>query len=331
MNELQWLLDEFEVSHLMIYDPVEDRRLWKGESVDTGLRTLSIDERFVVWKVLNKSVAQALGVLPGDEVLSVAGAKPHSNWQLQTVAGDYLLQRGDKKIHVALDPKPLVIDRSPELRGLSEGVGLLEISSFRAEYFGEKPWQEVLAGLNQFKKVVVDLRDNSGGNLVAMLRGLSPFICTEEKVGLLSQPRRSQPIGPAPPDNLDEMAQIAFLEKYQEVPLKTFPTYGCFRGPVVVLVDGATASVSEIFAHAMMSRPLTRVLGRPTAGDVVLATWYNLPLLGPGYSLSIPEALYLTVNGESLEGGGVWPHAELNYVLAELLAGKDSWLLRARE
>jgi C-terminal processing protease CtpA/Prc len=331
MREVQWLLDEFEVSHLMVYNPVEDRRLWRGEAVDTGIRSLSIDDRFVVWRVLDKSAAKSVGILAGDEVLEINHEKPRSNWRIQTAGGDFLLQRGDRKIHMLIDPKPLVVDRKPNLIEVAKGVAVLEISSFRSEYFLAESWRELTKDLAKYGKIIVDLRDNSGGNLIAMLRALSPFICTEEQVGLLSHPRKGLPKGPPPADTLDEMVQLQLLEQYREIPLKTFSTYGCFNGPAVVLVDNGTSSVSEIFAHAMMSRPRTKVIGRPTAGDVVLATWYSLTMLGPGYSLSIPEALYLTTSGESLEGSGVWPHRELDYELADALAGKDSWILRALE
>lgn len=329
MRQVQWLLDDFEVSHLMVYNPVEDRRLWHGEAVDTGIRSLSIDDRFVVWRVLNKSVASSVGILPGDEVLEINGESPRSNWHIQTAGGDFHLKRGDQKIHMLIDPRPLVVDRKPQIVEVARGVGLLEISSFRGEYFLAEDWNEVSRDLGKYQKIIVDLRDNSGGNLIAMLRALSPFMCGEETVGLLSHPRKGRPKGPPPADNLDEMVQLSLLEQYREIPLRTFSSYGCFKGAAVVLIDGGTSSVSEIFAHAMMSRPQTKVWGRPSAGDVVLATWYALPLLGPGYSLSIPEALYLTTAGESLEGGGVWPQRELNYELAEALAGRDSWVLRA--
>lgn len=331
LREVQWLLDEFEVSHLMVYDPSEDRRLWHGEAVDTGLRPLLSDEKFVVWKVLDGSVAQEMGIRAGDEIRLINGEPPRSSWQVETATGDFTFGRGNEEIRMTLVPRPLVVDRSPQLIPLTPSAARLEISSFRTEYFERENWQAIANAMARFARIVVDLRENSGGNLVGMLRALSSFVCSEKKVGVLSQPRRGEPVGPPIPDNLDEMAQLAMLESYREVPLLTYPSYGCYQGSVVVLVDRSTSSVSEIFADAMLARPNTKVWGRATAGDVVLATWYNLPFLGEGYSLSIPEALYLTPKGESLEGRGVWPERELTYKWDEARLGKDSWILRALE
>lgn len=329
LDHIQYKLNELEVSHLTVFDPEEDRRLWRGEAVDSGLRLWPIENHWVVSRVIPGSAADQADIQPGDELLSLDGEPVSSAWEAETSAGTFRFQRGEKEFNVRLVPTTLLIDRAPQLLAIRPGVGWIEISSFRGEYFKEDEWRKITSQFSQYKQLIVDLRDNAGGNLVAMLRALSPFFCSSQIVGTLSQPRRQVEKGPPPPDNLDDMAQLNFLEKYQTVPLKSFENYGCYRGLVTVLTNSGTASVSEIFAHAMIDRPQSRVWGRPSAGDVLIATWYFLPALGPGYSLSIPEAVYLTNKGESLEGGGVWPQQSLEYVLSEALQGKDSWLLRA--
>ncbi|MGE0764109.1 MAG: S41 family peptidase [Bdellovibrionales bacterium] len=331
LQEVQYGLDDFQVSHLMIYDPVEDRRLWRGEAVDTGLRARLVEGRVVVHEVIENSPAALSEVRAGDELLSVDGEAVRSAWSAQASSGKFHFRRGPQDLYIFIEPKVLRIDRAPTVRSLSGELGWLQISSFRGEYFKAEDWKKVVQEISGYKKLILDLRENSGGNLVAMLRAMSPFFCEPTTVGSLSQPRRPQEKGPAPEDNLDEMAQLALLEKFRTVPLNTFVGYGCLKMPVTVLIDGGTASVSEILAQAMLVRPQTRVWGRASAGDVLLATWYGLPLLGYGYSLSIPEALYLTLSGDSLEGAGVWPQQELNYDLKEALAGKDSWLVRAQQ
>lgn len=331
LRQIQFKLDELEVSHLAVFDPEEDRRLWRGEAVDSGLRLWQIDGRWIVSRVLTGSVAEQADVRAGDELLSLDGEPLTSEWTAQTSSGTFRFQRGEQTLDVILQASTLQIDRMPQLKAVKPSVGWLEISSFRGEYFKEEDWRKLVGQFASYSHLIVDLRDNAGGNLVSMLRALSPFLCSVKTVGELSQPRRSIEKGPPPPDNLDDMAQLNFLEQYQSVPLRTFDNYGCYRGRVTVLINGSSASVSEIFAHAMLARQQTRVWGRPSAGDVLIGTWYFLPIFGPGYSLSIPEAVYLTTNQESLEGGGVWPQESLDYKIDEALAGQDSWILRAAE
>jgi carboxyl-terminal processing protease len=329
LRQVQFMLNELEVSHLSIFDPIEDRRLWRGEARDTGIRTIRFGDRFVVNRVLPGSAAERMGVLPGDEVLRISGAPPRSDWSLQTGEGEFVFKRGEREIAAQIEPTTLTIDERPQLNPLTDGGARLSITSFRAEYFSGESWAAISNALLRHRYLIVDLRGNAGGNVVAMLRGLSTFFCQPTPVGKLAQPRSGDMSGPDIPDDIDDRAQLTMLEKYHEIKLNTFSSYGCYTKPVTVLVDEFTASVAEIFAAAMRARPQTRVWGRATSGDVLIATWYALPLLGAGYSVSIPEALYLMESGEGLEAHGVWPDRELDYELSEVLSGQDSWILRA--
>jgi carboxyl-terminal processing protease len=111
------------------------------------------------------------------------------------------------------------------------------------------------------------------------------------------------------------------------VNLKTFDNYGCYRGRVSVLTDGETASASEIFASALRDHLHAPIYGAATAGDVVMAVWYSVPLLPSNYSMSVPTAIYKTTRQEVLERKGLWPDHELYYVEDEALRGQDSWIL----
>src|ERR1700739_232662 len=47
--EIQALMNELPVSHFQIYNPVEDRRMWKGEGVDSGIRSHYVEDHLVVY------------------------------------------------------------------------------------------------------------------------------------------------------------------------------------------------------------------------------------------------------------------------------------------
>ena len=163
-----------------------------------------------------------------------------------------------------------------------------------------------------------------------MLRALSTFMCTERSAGQVVQPRKNLPDKKFLIDDLSDAVQIKELESHRNIGLRTYKGYGCFNGRVTVLVSSDTSSVSEIFASVMVHRPRSRVWGQPTAGDVLLAVWYDLPLLGPGYSFSIPEAEYITPDNVQLEGRGVLPQNELYFDLKIARTGKDEWIEKAR-
>lgn len=329
MAELQDHMNEMNVSHFSIYNPVEDRKIWKGEAVDTGIRARYVEAHLLVYKVFEGSAAAEAGVRPGDEIVALPGTDQVTPYGAQNRTGLFTLQRGGRKLKIEIRPKALVVDSSPRLVSLGGGQGLLEISSFRSEFFPVSEWQQMAKKLSGYQSLIVDIRENSGGNFVAMLRALSTFMCSPQKIGDLVQPRKARKEKYEFADNTSDAYQIEELAKYSRIGLRTFHDYGCFRGRVTVLVGPDTASVAEIFAQGFSYRPHSRVWGQPTAGDVVLAVWYDLPSLGKGYSVSIPEAVYLNLKREQLEAHGVYPSRELYHDLQISRSGKDTWILEA--
>lgn len=329
LSRLQVRLYQLGVSHLVINSPAEDRRLWEGEARENGVQVRLIGEKYVVTKVIPGGPAEQAGIRPGDTVEEWAGNAISGEWQLNHQSGEFVLQRNNQAFAVVLDPAEIKVDSKPYLSSLNREVGLLTISSFRGGYFEKDSWMEVVGHLAQYKRIVIDLRENSGGSFVAILRALSPFFCEPTRVARLLQPRK----GPAEEidliDNLDEEDQYQLLQSSGRVNLVTYKNYGCFRGLVTVLTNFQTASVAEIFADAFRQRPNSRIWGEPTAGDVLLAVWYFIPSLPHGYTLAIPEAVVLTDDNHNLEAAGVWPDRFLQYQLAEALKGQDSWLMEA--
>lgn len=328
---LRQALHSMEVSHLDVYNPVEEGRMWKGQDRETGIRTRWIEDRFVVVDLIEGGPGAKSGVLLGDVVLAIDGSPIRSSWSIQKEAGKYTLLRGDQEFELEISTEPLQIDEGPTLNSMGSQLGYLKVTSFRGEYFEDQAWRKLARKFDPFDRLIVDLRGNPGGNFVAMMRALSVFICQPMLVGSLELPQRPTPGVLSLPNNMNELDQIELLQKVSRLDLVTFEGYPCYKGEVRVLVDSQSASVTEIFAEALRTSDKSKVYGQATAGDVVLAVWYALPLFGPGFSLSIPEALFVTPEGESLEGIGVWPDQVLDYQLGEALQGKDSFVLRAME
>ncbi|MCB0367246.1 MAG: PDZ domain-containing protein [Bdellovibrionaceae bacterium] len=329
LGRIQVHFNHLGISHLEVYTPVEDKRLWEGQGQEIGVQARLIEDRYVITKVLPGSMAAQAELQPGDIVEELDGEPIHSLWQIHTGRGFFTVIRGDKVFRVFLEPREVILDSSPQVRVLDPNTAVLEISSFRSPYFEEEDWKKVIRQLEPFSKVLVDIRENSGGSFVAMLRALSPFFCEPTLIGHLVQPRKDQDKRGPLLDNLAEDYQLAELDQKGVLDLVTFAGYGCVKGKVTVLTNYQTASVSEIFAHGIRKRGNARVWGEPTAGDVVLAVWYAIPHLAKGYSLSIPEATVVTHDNVNLEAQGVWPDRELEYRLSDAVQGLDSWVVEA--
>lgn len=327
---LQDQMDQMHVSHFLIYSPAEDERLWKGQAVETGLKGRWMEDHMVIYQIVPDSPAARAGFKIGDEILSIDGEEVDADIII-TRGGRYrILRSGKETLELQLTPGTIHVDSKPQLQKLDERTALLTLSSFRSEYFEDREWKKNVQTWLHYPKLIIDLRENAGGNIVSMLRALSPFFCEEKVIGSLALPRREDAQELVMANDLSDDEQIEAVEAASTVRLQSFPGYGCYRGSTAVLVGPHTSSVSEMFASAMLRRPYSRVMGQPTAGDVVLAVWYDLPNWGRGFSISIPEALFVTPEGKPLEGQGVYPQQEVFDDLNIWRRGQDSWIRAAR-
>lgn len=98
------------------------------------------------------------------------------------------------------------------------------------------------------------------------------------------------------------------------------PRAGTFNGPVAVLVDGSSASTSEIFAGGLKDLGRARIFGTRTAAAALPSVIAKLPN-GDGFQYAI--ANYISEGGQPLEGNGVTPDVEVKLTREALLAGHD--------
>ncbi|MGD0436021.1 MAG: S41 family peptidase [Bryobacteraceae bacterium] len=98
------------------------------------------------------------------------------------------------------------------------------------------------------------------------------------------------------------------------------PRVTTFSGPLAILVDGASASTSEILAEGLKDLGRARVFGSHTAAAALPSLFEMLPN-GDGFQYAI--ANYISEGGKPLEGLGVTPDVETPLTRQALLAGKD--------
>ena len=362
-------LSIFRISHLYISAPQETWSIWQGESVDTCARAKLIDGEVVLVEVLDDSPAQEAGLRAGDVILSV-DARPLSEAQeVQSVSGVWEvlrthrrerrrgqgldLQRApevsqasnaeansaiESRLSVPIQARPLQVPLSPSLWRLRSGTAYMRIPSFLPQVFEGEAWQEMRVALGELSRsrtqLIVDVRRNAGGSFPAALRAISALSCKPGLVGWVHRgfvPSQDEALQYALPDDLSAHLQLERLSRDGALSLMSHSQSLCFSGSVLVLMDEETASVAEIFAQAMKERPQTRVLGWPSAGQVVMARWFDLDSIGPGYNLVLPVARYESAQGQSLERRGVRPDVELVRDLESARHLGDPWLEWADE
>jgi carboxyl-terminal processing protease len=145
--------------------------------------------------------------------------------------------------------------------------------------------------------VVVDLRQNHGGWFISLGITLGEFF--PDTVPLGTFVRRS--------------GSESEKDSWQWSPAR-------YAGKVVLLVGGATASCAEIFADTLHHYHRAILVGRKTAGAVVVARFYALP---DGGRLQVGVEDFLGLDGHRLEGVGVQPDVVVTEKLADLRTSRD--------
>jgi carboxyl-terminal processing protease len=163
---------------------------------------------------------------------------------------------------------------------------------------------EVITGNLEAPGLVLDLRGNPGG-IGAMAMGICGYLFEESGQQLGTMSTRD--------------TNLKFV---------VFPRPQTFAGPVAVLVDGCSASTSEIFAGGLQDLGRARIFGTRTAGAALPSIVVKLPN-GDGFQYAF--ANYISADGEALEGAGVEPDQPAPPSRDALLNGGDPALDAALE
>lgn len=329
ISDVRDLFRLLELSHLDIYQPAEVRRIWQGTNAETGIVSEFVEGELVIFDIFPGSPGEAAGLRRGDFIRTVDGDHPAPQ-QVRLQGGLIKVFRKRKEIEVKVEPMEFALDESPRLRRLDKQAVWLRVPSFQKRFFDKEKWNETISELRKYRKIVVDLRGNNGGSFVAGLRFLSPFLCAPQEIGALEKPKSKLDKENVMPDDLSDEVQLGVVDANSRVRLSTFDDYGCMGSArVAVLVDSGTGSTAEMAAQALRDYTGARVLGISTSGSLLVGVWYEVPELGEGVKISIPEAVYRTRRGFEIESSGVTVDRSLFYALADFDEGLDSWVRSA--
>ena len=238
--------------------------------------------------------AAAAGVAPGDRVVRIAG-KPVAHFPdlreaIVTIRGEpgtavamTLEHEGERRdlslVRARIDPP------SVEVEYLGDGVGWLRLTTF-----SDDAGAEVRAGIARLRKqaradggprgLVLDLRDNGGGLLLEAIDVVDAFVAR----GVIVRTRGRGGV---------------VLDEARARPARTERDL-----PLVVLVNGASASASEIVAGALQDHRRALVVGERTYGKGSVQSPFEL---GDGSLLKLTTALYYTPNDRLIQASGIVP------------------------
>jgi carboxyl-terminal processing protease len=283
----------------------------RGEFHGLGIEITKSEEDYIqVVAPIDGTPAQRAGIESKDEIASICPTEPPEDWEGEECRGTkdmtlyeaVHLMRGKKGTEITIyilredfdRPLPFTIVRdvvqvtSVQSRWLDEGYGYLRINSFQ-----ERTHEEATESLDKLKSeapeglkgLVVDLRDNPGGLLDQAVKISNLWI--SDGVIVYTQGRHES-------QRHDFNAVPVELDKYY---------------PIVVLVNGGSASASEIVSGALQDHRRALILGTQTFGKGSVQTVFPLE---DESALRLTTALYYTPSGRSIQATGINPDIEVH-------------------
>ena len=268
-----------------------------GQYSGVGIEVSMEDDQVVVVSPFEGSPAAAAGIRTGDVIATIDGIPVNTTTLTDTIGR----MRGKEGTVVKIgilregnaEPLQFTLKRSRvELRSvrsevLEPGMGYVRISQF-----SETTGDDLIAALKDLRKrnaaplkgLVLDLRNNPGGVLEAAVSVSDTFL--DSGVIVTAKGRT--------PESKFEMDAT--------------PGDALYGAPIVVLINGGSASAAEIVAGALKDNHRAKLMGRTTFGKGSVQT--VIPLSGDR-AIKLTTSLYYTPSGISINHRGIAPDIEL--------------------
>jgi carboxyl-terminal processing protease len=274
--------------HSVFFDPGQFNQLKKlQDSTQKGFGSVVsiLPGRIIVLQTLPGTPSAKSGMAPGDEILAINGyaidrLDMDQMVQLLTQSRQQPAQLVVRRAGAAgvlqfvLIPEEMQAPSVERVFLLKPGIGYLRVSSF-----DEKTGAQIKAGIEKLgganlKGLVLDLRNNPGGLVTAALQTAALFLEPGQK--LLSIKGRK------------------VEEQDEKVPPNSVP----YTFPVAVLINGKSASASEIVSGALQDHDRAVIVGETSYGKGLVESVFPLR---EGTGMALTTALYYTPSGRSIQ------------------------------
>lgn len=280
-----------------------------GEVEGIGAVLQKKEEAIVVVAPIVNSPAEKAGLLPNDEITAVNDKDIKGMTLSQVVA----LIKGKKGTSVKLTVKRGAKTLSMEIirdivkiptlntERTDDNILIITLNDFGANCVAEM--EKVIEDVktNKPKAIIFDLRNNPGGYLTAAVDIGGFFIPRGQRVASVKYPNHEEVF------NSTGNAELGSIK-------------------TAVLVNGGSASASEIVAGALQDYGVIKVIGEKTFGK---GTVQEVSSMQDGSVLKLTVAEWLTPKGRSIQKNGIMPDIEVKLTEEDRAAKKDPQLDRA--
>ncbi len=276
----------------------------RDEQVGIGVISLPLPDSLLIQHIFPDSPADRAGLRARDRIVAVDGVF-YTQADIQGPEGSKVrltvVRPGEDSRDIVITRRLVEGQITPETRMLPGRVGYLEVTTLWVNDMADL----ATAALNTMTQdghlngLIIDLRHNPGGWRKVLTDLLDHFVSGRVGSFFSRQGDRPLEIGGTSAPNL--------------------------RGvPLVVLIDGGTASYAELLAGILQHEAGAIVIGAPSAGNT--ETIYSYDLTG-GARLWVAQEGFRLRDGKNLEGVGVQPDMTLTQDWTRFSEDQDPWIL----
>lgn len=301
-------LEQFGISHVRLLTPRGQVQRTQSTVVGIGIAARQADAGLRVLSILPNTPAAASGLAAGDLILSIDGKKPEAPDDLGGEEGTTATLRvrklGGGVVEIAIVRAEFKPANPPQLTRIGDDAALIRIPTF-GERYEEREVEDLFTQALDSPLLVLDLRGNGGGKVTNLRHLLSFMLIADTPIGTaVSNEVAARFVEATGGDPGDVKAVAAWSTRRIRVPDNPIRPY---PGRLAVLIDGQSASASEMAAAALRELRKATIVGRTSAGALLVSTYVPLP---DGFAAQVPISDYVTIKGFRPEGEGVKPDVD---------------------
>ena len=289
----------------------------KGSFSGIGIEITIRDDTLTIVSPIEGTPAYRQGLQAGDQIIKING---HLTKDMTLM--DAIKQlRGDKgtKVTISIHRKgvqglqDIVIIRDVvplhSVKGLDMGSGLLYVRITNFQSTTTRDFRKALNSMekkNHIRGLILDLRNNPGGLLDQAVKISDVFI------------------------NKGSIVSTRGRNPEEDMVFEAHRGTARFDFPIIVLVNGGSASASEIVAGALQDHGRAIILGTQTFGKGSVQT--IVPLPGDA-ALRLTTARYYTPSGDSIQATGITPDMIVPFEepMGAEMGGEGDWSIREKD
>ncbi len=264
---------------------VEDVKInSSGEYSGIGAQSNYYDGKLIIIELFKGYSADKAGVKVGDQIIKINNimVEDHEGNQVSTLLKgspntnvDLIIKRQGKLLNFSVKREKIKVNPVPHYQLMEDGIGYIALDRFNDKATSSIKEAFVELKSNGMNKLILDLRGNPGGLLNEAIKTTNLFVPKNEVV----------------------VKTVAKVKKWSET-YKTKNEPMDLEIPIVVLIDGNSASAAEIVAGSLQDLDRAVILGNRSFGKGLVQRYRNLTY---GTKLKLTISKYYTPSGRNIQ------------------------------